>query len=69
MEMTQNELAYTATLIEALKWLDSIDADLSVDAKIYDSNGDLMGTVTTCDWGEYGFKPNTPSLSEVPSDG
>lgn len=57
MEMTQNELTYAATLIEALKWLDSINADLSVDAKIYYSNGDLIGTVAYCEFDEYVFKP------------
>lgn len=30
-------------------------AELSFD--FYDSNGDKLGVITTCDWGEYGFVP------------
>lgn len=58
MEMTQKEVEYVATLIDALKTLEKqCGADVSVVCTLTDVNGTEIGTVSYCDFGDYGFKP------------
>jgi hypothetical protein len=58
MEMTQTEVEYVATLIHALKTLEKeIGSDITVVCTLTDIDGSELGTVSHCDFGDYGFKP------------
>ena len=55
--LTINELKYVTSLVDLLDDFPVTDADVSVTAFIYDSNGEVLGRVTYVDSGTYGFIP------------